>query len=72
MHDHEAAMEEFASHLAGKLREIYVVEFTPEKTVGRHGRNLRSTTFTSRNIAGCAARQVMPRCRISNAEPDSL
>ena len=30
-HDHEAAMEQFADHMAGKLREICQVEFTPEK-----------------------------------------
>ena len=30
-HDHEAAMEQFADHMAGKLREISQVEFTPEK-----------------------------------------
>jgi hypothetical protein len=29
-HDHEAAMEQFADRMAGKLREISQVEFTPE------------------------------------------
>ena len=36
-HDHEAAMEQFADHMALKLREISQVEFTPERTVNRDG-----------------------------------
>jgi hypothetical protein len=30
-------MEQFADHMAGKLREISQVEFTPEETVNRDG-----------------------------------
>ena len=50
MHDHEAAMEEFAGHLAGKLREIRLVEFTPEKTVDRGGHGPRCHLLLSERL----------------------
>jgi hypothetical protein len=64
MHDHEAAMEEFASHLAGKLREIYVVEFTPEKTVGRHGHGPRCHLLVSERLADVRAWELGEKTQV--------
>jgi len=54
-HDHGAAMEEFASHLATTLREIRLVEFTPEKTVDRGGHGPRYTLLVSERLADARA-----------------
>ena len=57
-HDHEAAMEEFAGHLAGKLREIRQVEFTPEKP---------STAAATAPDATCWFRKGLPTCGHGNS-----
>jgi hypothetical protein len=54
-HDHEAAMEEFAGHLARTLREIRLVEFTPEKTVNREGHSHRCHMLVSERLADARA-----------------
>ena len=54
-HDHEAAMEEFAGHLARTLREIRIVEFTPEKTVDRGGHGPRYHLGISERLADARA-----------------
>ena len=54
-HDHGAAMEEFAGHLATTLREIRLVEFTPEKTVDRGGHGPRYTLLVSERLADARA-----------------
>jgi hypothetical protein len=54
-HDHGAAMEEFAGHLATTLREIRLVEFTPEKTVDRGGHGPRFTLLVSERLADARA-----------------
>jgi hypothetical protein len=54
-HGHEAAMEEFAGHLARTLREIRLVEFTCEKTVDREGHGPRFTLLTSERLADARA-----------------
>jgi hypothetical protein len=54
-HDHEAAMEEFAGHLARTLREIRLVEFTPEKTVDREGHGPRCHLGVSERLADARA-----------------
>ena len=54
-HDHEAAMEEFAGYLARTLREIRLVEFTPEKTVDRGGHGPRFHLLTSSRLADARA-----------------
>ena len=50
-HDHEAAMDDFAGHLAGKLREIRLVEFTCEKTVDRNGHGPRCHLLLGERLA---------------------
>ena len=50
-HDHQAAIEEFAGYLARTLREIRLVEFTPEKTVGRDGHGPRFHMLISQRLA---------------------
>jgi hypothetical protein len=50
-HDHQATMDEFAGYLAGKLREIRLVEFTPEKTVDRNGHGPRCHLLLSERLA---------------------
>ena len=54
-HDHGAEMEEFAGHLATTLREIRLVEFTPEKTVDRGGHGPRYTLLVSERLADARA-----------------
>jgi len=54
-HDHQAAMEEFAGHLAGKLREIALVEFTCEKIVDRDGHGPRCHLLVSQRLADARA-----------------
>jgi hypothetical protein len=54
-HDHGAAMEGFAGHLATTLREIRLVEFTPEKTVDRGGHGPRYTLLVSERLADARA-----------------
>ena len=54
-HDHQAAIEEFAGYLARTLREIRLVEFTPEKTVGRDGHGPRFHMLISQRLADARA-----------------
>jgi hypothetical protein len=54
-HDHQAAVEEFAGYLARTLREIRLVEFTPEKTVGRDGHGPRFHMLISQRLADARA-----------------
>ena len=63
-HDHEAAIDEFAGYLAGKLREIYVVEFTCEKTVGRDGHGPRFHLLLSERLADVRAWELGEQTRV--------
>jgi hypothetical protein len=63
-HDHEAAMEEFAGHLAGKLREIRLVEFTPEKTVDRNGHGPRCHLVLAERLADARAWELGERTQV--------
>ncbi len=62
--DHGAAMEEFAGHLARTLREIRLVEFTPEKTVGREGHGPRCHLLLSQRLADARAWEVGERTQV--------
>jgi hypothetical protein len=64
MHDHEAAMEEFAGHLAGTLREIRLVEFTPEKTVDRGGHGPRYHLVLAERLADARAWELGERTQV--------
>jgi hypothetical protein len=64
MHDHEAAIDEFAGHLAGKLREIHVVEFTPEKIVNRGGHGPRFHLLLSERLADVRAWELGERTQV--------
>ncbi|HEY6278336.1 MAG TPA: hypothetical protein VIX86_18625 [Streptosporangiaceae bacterium] len=63
-HDHEAAMEEFADHLAGKLREIRLVEFTCEKTVGRDGHGPRCSLLVGQRLADARGWELGERTQV--------
>jgi hypothetical protein len=63
-HDHAAAMDEFAGYLAGKLREIRLVEFTPEKTVDRNGHGPRCHLLLSERLADARAWELGERTRV--------
>jgi hypothetical protein len=63
-HDHEAAMEEFAGHLARKLREIALVEFTPEKIVDRDGHGPRCTMLIGQRLADARAWELGERTQV--------
>jgi hypothetical protein len=63
-HDHEAAMEEFAGHLARTLREIRIVEFTPEKTVDRGGHGPRYHLGISERLADARAWELGELTRV--------
>jgi hypothetical protein len=60
--DHAAAMDEFAGHLARTLREIRVVEFTPEKTVSREGHAHRCHMQVSERLADARAWELGGIC----------
>jgi len=62
--EHEAAMEEFAGHLARTLREIRLVEFTPEKTVDRGGHGPRCTMLVSERLADARAWELGDRTQV--------
>jgi hypothetical protein len=63
-HDHEAAMEEFAGHLARTLREISQVEFTPEKTVNRDGHGPRCHLGVRPRLADARAWELGERTEV--------
>jgi hypothetical protein len=63
-HDHEAAMDEFAGYLAGKLREIRLVEFTPEKTVDRGGHGPRCHLLLSERLADARGWELGERTQV--------
>jgi hypothetical protein len=63
-HDHGAAMEEFAGHLAQKLREIRLVEFTCEKTVDRYGHGPRYHLLLSQRLADARAWELGERTQV--------
>jgi len=63
-HDHEAAMEEFAGHLARTLREISLVEYTPEKTVDRDGHGPRCTMLIGQKLADARAWELGERTQV--------
>src|ERR1700722_11477261 len=62
--DHEAAMEKFAGHLARTLREIRLVEFTPEKTVEREGHGPRWHLNVSERLADARAWELGERTQV--------
>ena len=63
-HDHEAAMDAFAGHLAGKLREIRLVEFTCEKTVDRNGHGPRCHLLLGERLADARAWELGERTQV--------
>ena len=63
-HEHEAAIEEFVGHLATKLREIRLVEFTCEKTVDRHGHGPRFHLLTSQRLADVRVWELGERTKV--------
>ena len=63
-HEHEAAVDEFAGHLAGKLREIRVVEFTCEKTVDRNGHGPRFHQLLGERLADARAWELGGRTQV--------
>lgn len=63
-HDHEAAMEEFAGHLAGKLREIRLVEFTCEKTAGPDGHGPRCHLVVGHRLADVRAWELGEKTQV--------
>jgi hypothetical protein len=63
-HDHEAAMEQFADRMAGKLREISQVEFTPEKTVNRDGHGPRYHLGVRPRLADARAWELGERLEV--------
>ena len=63
-HDHQAAIEEFAGYLARTLREIRLVEFTPEKTVGRDGHGPRFHMLISQRLADARAWELGELTRV--------
>jgi hypothetical protein len=63
-HDHGAAIEEFAGHLAQKLREIRLVEFTCEKTVDRDGHGPRFHLLLSPRLADARAWELGERTQV--------
>ncbi len=62
--EHEAAVDEFAGHLAGKLREIRVVEFTCEKTVDRNGHGPRFHLLLGERLADARAWELGGRTQV--------
>ena len=60
-YDHEAAIGEFAGHLAGKLREIRLVEFTCEKVVDRGGHGPRFHLLLGERLADARAWELGER-----------
>jgi hypothetical protein len=52
---HRDAMEQFPDYLAGKLREIRLVEFVCEKTVDRDGHGPRCSLVVGRRLADARA-----------------
>jgi hypothetical protein len=63
-HDHEAAIEEFVGHLARKLREIMLVEFTCEKIVDREGHGPRCTMLVAERLADARAWELGERTQV--------
>ncbi len=60
-HTHQEAMEQFAGYLAGKLREIRLVEFTCEKVVHRDGHGPRCHLVLGERLADARAWELGER-----------
>lgn len=63
-HEHEAATNDFAGHLARTLREIRLVEFTPGKTVDRGGHGPRWHLQVSERLADARAWELGERTEV--------
>jgi hypothetical protein len=61
---HQEAIEQFAGYLARMLREIYVVEFTPEKIVRRDGHGPRCHLLLGERLANARAWELGERTRV--------
>jgi hypothetical protein len=62
--DFRAGSSALTRHLAGKLREIRLVEFTCEKTVGRDGHGPRCTMLIGQRLADARAWELGERTQV--------
>lgn len=63
-HAHREAIEQFPGYLAEKLREIRLVEFTPEKTVNRDGHGPRFHLLIGQRLADARAWELGEKTQV--------
>ena len=63
-HAHREAIERFPGYLAEKLREIRLVEFTPEKTVNRDGHGPRFHLLIGQRLADARAWELGEKTQV--------